>query len=70
MRRRPVRSLVPLLVAGVVVLASQVGALADAGPRGPATTTGTGGTSPPSTRWRRGLPSTRRENASASSQGG
>jgi gamma-glutamyltranspeptidase/glutathione hydrolase len=43
MRRRPVRSLVVVLVAGVVVLASQVGALADAGPHGPATATGTGG---------------------------
>jgi gamma-glutamyltranspeptidase/glutathione hydrolase len=43
MRRRPVRSLVVVLVAAVVVLASQVGALADAGPHGPATATGTGG---------------------------
>jgi gamma-glutamyltranspeptidase / glutathione hydrolase len=43
MRRRPVRSLVVVLVAGVVVLASQVGARADAGPHGPATATGTGG---------------------------
>jgi len=43
MRRRPVRSLVVVLVAGVGVLASQVGALADAGPHGPATATGTGG---------------------------
>ena len=43
MRRRPVRSLVVVLVAGVVVLASQVGAQADAGPHGPATATGTGG---------------------------
>jgi gamma-glutamyltranspeptidase/glutathione hydrolase len=42
-RRRPVRSLVVVLVAGVVVLASQVGALAGAGPHGPATATGTGG---------------------------
>jgi gamma-glutamyltranspeptidase/glutathione hydrolase len=41
--RRPVRSLVVVLVAGVAVLASQVGALADAGPHGPATSTGTGG---------------------------
>jgi gamma-glutamyltranspeptidase/glutathione hydrolase len=43
MRRRPVRSLVVVLVAGVVVLASQVVARADAGPHGPATATGTGG---------------------------
>jgi gamma-glutamyltranspeptidase/glutathione hydrolase len=43
MRRRLVRSLVVVLVAGVMVLASQVGALADAGPHGPATATGTGG---------------------------
>jgi len=44
MRRRPLRSLVVLLVAGVVVvLAAQVGAWADAGPHGPATATGTGG---------------------------
>jgi gamma-glutamyltranspeptidase/glutathione hydrolase len=43
MRRRPVRSLVVVLVAGVVVLASQVGARADAGPHGPARATGTGG---------------------------
>jgi gamma-glutamyltranspeptidase/glutathione hydrolase len=42
-RRRPVRSLVVVLVAGVVVLASRVGALADTGPHGPATATGTGG---------------------------
>ena len=43
MRRRLVRLLVVVLVAGAVVLASQVGALADAGPHGPATATGTGG---------------------------
>jgi len=43
MRRRPVRSLVVALFAGVVVLTAQVGALADAGPHGPATATGTGG---------------------------
>jgi gamma-glutamyltranspeptidase / glutathione hydrolase len=43
MRRRPVRSLGVILVAGVLVLASQGGALADAGPHGPATATGTGG---------------------------
>jgi gamma-glutamyltranspeptidase / glutathione hydrolase len=43
MRRRPLRSLSVVLVAGVVVLAAQVGALADAGPHGPATATGTGG---------------------------
>ncbi len=43
MRRRPLRSLVVLLVAGVVVLALQVGASADAGPHGPAIATGTGG---------------------------
>src|SRR5712691_756773 len=43
MRRRPLRSLVVLLVAGVVLLAAQVGAWADAGPHGPATATGTGG---------------------------
>jgi gamma-glutamyltranspeptidase/glutathione hydrolase len=43
MRRRPVRSLVVVLVVGLAVLASQVGALADAGPHGPATATGTGG---------------------------
>src|SRR2546428_12597978 len=43
MRRRPLRSLVVLLVAGVVLLAVQVGAWADAGPHGPATATGTGG---------------------------
>jgi gamma-glutamyltranspeptidase/glutathione hydrolase len=40
MRRRPVRSLVVLLVAAVAALAAQVGALADAGPP---TATGTGG---------------------------
>jgi gamma-glutamyltranspeptidase / glutathione hydrolase len=43
MRRRPLRSLGVVLVAGVMVLASQGGALADAGPHGPATATGTGG---------------------------
>jgi len=43
MRSRAVRSLTVVLVAGVVVLASQVGAQADAGPHGPATATGTGG---------------------------
>jgi hypothetical protein len=37
MRRRPVRSLLLVLLAGVVVRASQVGALADAGRHGPAT---------------------------------
>jgi hypothetical protein len=41
MRGRPVRSLVLVLLAGVVGRASQVGALADAGPHGPATATGT-----------------------------
>jgi gamma-glutamyltranspeptidase/glutathione hydrolase len=43
MRRCPVRSLVVVLVVGVVALASQAGALADAGPHGPATATGNGG---------------------------
>ena len=43
MRSRAVRSLTVVLVAGVVVLASQVGAQADAGPHGPATATGTEG---------------------------
>jgi gamma-glutamyltranspeptidase/glutathione hydrolase len=43
MRRRPFRSLVVVLVAGMAVLVSQAGALADAGPHGPATATGTGG---------------------------
>ena len=43
MRRRPLRSLVVLLVAGVAALAAQVGALADAGAHGPPTATGTGG---------------------------
>ena len=43
MRRRNVRLLVVLLTAGIVSLAVQVGAWADAGPHGPATSTGTGG---------------------------
>jgi gamma-glutamyltranspeptidase/glutathione hydrolase len=43
MRRHPVRSLVVLLVAVVAALAAQVGALADVGPHGPPTATGTGG---------------------------
>jgi len=43
MRRRPLRSLVVLLAAGLAALAAQVGALADAGPHGPPTATGTGG---------------------------
>jgi gamma-glutamyltranspeptidase/glutathione hydrolase len=43
MRRRPVCSLVVVLVAGMVVLASGVAAFADVGPHGPATATGTGG---------------------------
>src|SRR2546428_2379888 len=43
MRRRPLRSLVVLLVAGVVLLAVQVGAWGDAGPHGPATARGPGG---------------------------
>jgi len=43
MRRRLVRSITVALVAGVVVLASQVAASADVGPHGPATATGTGG---------------------------
>ena len=43
MRRRPLRSLVVLLVAAVAALAAQVGALADAGSHGPPTAIGTGG---------------------------
>jgi gamma-glutamyltranspeptidase/glutathione hydrolase len=43
MRRRPLRPLAVLLVAGVAALAAQVGALADVGPHGPPTATGTGG---------------------------
>ena len=43
MRRRPLRSLAVLLVAGVAALAAQVGALADAGSHGPPTAIGTGG---------------------------
>ena len=43
MRRRPLRSLAVLLVAGVAALAAQVGALADAGQHGPPTAIGTGG---------------------------
>jgi gamma-glutamyltranspeptidase/glutathione hydrolase len=43
MHRRPLRSLAAVLAAGVVVAASQAGALADVGPHGPATATGTGG---------------------------
>ncbi len=43
MRRRPLRSLAVLLVAGVAALAAQVGALADAGLHGPPTAIGTGG---------------------------
>ncbi len=43
MRRRPLRSFVVLLVAGVAALAAQVGALADAGLHGPPTAIGTGG---------------------------
>src|SRR2546428_3677813 len=43
MRRRPLRSLVVLLVAGVVLLAVRVGGWAAAGPHGPAPATGTGG---------------------------
>ena len=43
MRRRPLRSLAVLLVAGVAALAAQVGAQADAGSHGPPTAIGTGG---------------------------
>jgi gamma-glutamyltranspeptidase/glutathione hydrolase len=43
MRRRPLRSLVVLLVVGVALLAAQVGASADAGPHGPPSAVGTGG---------------------------
>src|SRR6186713_3022232 len=43
MRRRLLRSLAVLLVAGVAALAAQVGALADAGSHGPPTAIGTGG---------------------------
>src|SRR4051812_35299047 len=43
MRRRLVRSIAVPLVAGVVILGSQVGASADVGPHGPATARGTGG---------------------------
>ena len=43
MRRPLVRSIAVALVAGVVVLGSQVAAFADVGPHGPATATGTGG---------------------------
>jgi gamma-glutamyltranspeptidase/glutathione hydrolase len=43
MRRPLVRSIAVALVAGVVVVASQVAASADVGPHGPATATGTGG---------------------------
>ncbi len=43
MRRRPLRSLVVLLVAAVAALAAQVGALADAASNGPPTAIGTGG---------------------------
>jgi gamma-glutamyltranspeptidase/glutathione hydrolase len=43
MRRRPLRSLVIVLVTGVAALAVQVGALADAGLHGPPTAIGTGG---------------------------
>ncbi len=43
MRRRPFRSLAVLLAVGVVALAAQVGALADAGSHGPPTAVGTGG---------------------------
>jgi gamma-glutamyltranspeptidase/glutathione hydrolase len=42
-RRWLVRSLAFALIAGLVVLASQVAAYADAGPHGPATATGSGG---------------------------
>ena len=43
MRRRLLRSLAVLLVAGAAALAAQVGALADAGLHGPPTAIGTGG---------------------------
>ena len=43
MRRWLVRSLAVAPIAGLVVLASQVAAYADAGPHGPATATGSGG---------------------------
>src|SRR5215213_8563738 len=43
MRRPLVRSIAVALLAGVVVVASQVAASADVGPHGPATATGTGG---------------------------
>ena len=43
MRRRPLRSLVVLLVAAVAALAAQAGSLADAASNGPPTATGTGG---------------------------
>ena len=43
MQRRPLRSLVALLATGAVVLSVVVAAWADAGPHGPATSTGTGG---------------------------
>ncbi|MFL5853429.1 MAG: gamma-glutamyltransferase [Solirubrobacteraceae bacterium] len=43
MRRSLVRSIAVALIAGLVVVASQVAASADVGPHGPATATGTGG---------------------------
>jgi gamma-glutamyltranspeptidase/glutathione hydrolase len=43
MQRRPLRSLVAVLATGAVVLSVVVAAWADAGPHGPATSTGTGG---------------------------
>ncbi len=43
MRRRPLRTLAVLLVAGVAALAAQMGALADAGSHGPPTAIGTKG---------------------------